>query len=303
MAFFVKIIGFYCIKVLLFVFAEGIFNSMKPIVEYTDYRKYMRDFYEERKRLSAFSWKEFSNLAGFSSCSYMKVVCDGKSKLSRVGVERTAQAMGLVGFEVEYFRAMVVFSQAESDEKKRAAFEQMRSIAKYHKVRVLEEDVFDYYDSWRNPTLRELAPLMPGATPGEMAKMCYPYVSAADVQKSLQFLTKAGLLLRSEDGKYTQAESFVTGSAEATRLAIRGAHREMAGLAAKALDLPVTERNFTGVTLGVSEDSYGRIVKELDECRRKIIAIATEDKNINQVYRVNLQLFPLTHKTGEVSHD
>ena len=79
--------------------------------------------------------------------------------------------------------------------------------------------------------------------------------------------------------------------------------RRRNGLAAKALDLPVTERNFTGVTVGVSEDSYNRIVKELDECRRKIIAIATEDKNINQVYRVNLQLFPLTHKTGEVSHD
>lgn len=276
---------------------------MKPIVEYTDYRKYMLDFYEERKRRSAFSWKEFSNLAGFSSCSYMKVVCDGKSKLSRVGVERTAQAMGLVGFEQDYFRAMVQFNQAEVDEKKKAAFELMCSIAKFHKVRILEEDVFDYYDSWRNPTLRELAPMMPGATPGEMAKMCYPYVSAADVQKTLQFLTKAGLLHRAEDGSYSQAETFVSGSTEATRLAIRGAHREMAGLAAKALDLPVTERNFSGVTVGVSEDSYQRIVKELDECRRKIIAIATEDKDINQVYRVNLQFFPLTHKTGEVSHD
>lgn len=295
--------NFYCINVLLFRFFKGRFSNMKPIVEYTDYRKYMLDFYEERKRRSAFSWKEFSNLAGFSSCSYMKVVCDGKSNLSRVGVERTAQAMGLVGFEQDYFRAMVQFNQAEVDEKKKAAFELMCSIAKFHKVRILEEDVFDYYDSWRNPTLRELAPLMPGATPGEMAKMCYPYVSAADVQKTLQFLTKVGLLHRAEDGSYSQAETFVSGSTEATRLAIRGAHREMAGLAAKALDLPVTERNFSGVTVGVSEDSYQRIVKELDECRRKIIAIATEDKDINQVYRVNLQFFPLTHKTGEVSHD
>ena len=56
---------------------------MKPIVEYDDFRKYMRDFYEDRKRCSAFSWREFSKKAGFSSPSYMKVVCDGKSKLSR----------------------------------------------------------------------------------------------------------------------------------------------------------------------------------------------------------------------------
>ena len=29
---------------------------MKEIVEYTDYRKYILDYYEERKRSSVFSW-------------------------------------------------------------------------------------------------------------------------------------------------------------------------------------------------------------------------------------------------------
>jgi hypothetical protein len=37
----------------------------------------------------------------------------------------------------------------------------------------------------------------------------------------------------------------------------------------------------------------------LDECRRKIVAIAAEDKDIDQVYRLNLQLFPLTRKAKE----
>ena len=86
---------------------------MKPIIEYSDFRQYMRDYYEERKRRSAFSWREFSKITGFSSCSYMKVVCDGKSKLSKIGVERVGAAMGLAGFEMEYFRAMVQYGQAE----------------------------------------------------------------------------------------------------------------------------------------------------------------------------------------------
>ncbi|MBQ5463997.1 MAG: TIGR02147 family protein, partial [Fibrobacter sp.] len=95
---------------------------MKPIVEYTDFRLYMRDFYEERKRCSAFSWREFSKVAGFSSPSYMKVVCDGKSNLSRIGIERTGAAMGLSGFEMDYFREMVVFGQAESEDKKKETY-------------------------------------------------------------------------------------------------------------------------------------------------------------------------------------
>ena len=272
---------------------------MKPIVEYSDFRQYMLDYYEERKRRSVFSWREFSKIAGFTSSSYMKVVCDGKSKLSRIGVERTGAAMGLVGFEMEYFRAMVEFGQAATEEKKKVAYENMLAIAKVHKVRVLEGDLFEFYDSWQNPVVRELAPLMPGATPGEIAKKCYPEISAAEVQQSLNFLTKAGLLKKAGDSAFVQAETSITGTPDATRLALRGMHRQMSKLATPALDLPVEQRNFSGVTMGVSRESYERIVKVLDECRRQIIAIAADDKNIDQVYRLNLQLFPLTKNVKE----
>ncbi|MBR2198690.1 MAG: TIGR02147 family protein [Fibrobacter sp.] len=272
---------------------------MKPIVEYSDFRQYMLDYYEERKRRSVFSWREFSKIAGFTSSSYMKVVCDGKSKLSRIGVERTGAAMGLVGFEMEYFRAMVEFGQAATEEKKKAAYENMLAIAKVHKVRVLEGDLFEFYDSWQNPVVRELAPLMPGATPGEIAKKCYPEISAAEVQQSLNFLTKAGLLKKAGDSAFVQAETSLTGTPDATRLALRGMHRQMSKLATPALDLPVEQRNFSGVTMGVSRESYERIVKVLDECRRQIIAIAADDKDIDQVYRLNLQLFPLTKNVKE----
>lgn len=272
---------------------------MKPIIEYSDFRQYMRDYYEERKRRSAFSWREFSKITGFSSCSYMKVVCDGKSKLSKIGIERVGAAMGLAGFEMEYFRAMVQYGQAESAEAKKDAFRKMLAVAKVHKVRVLEGDLFAYYDSWRNPVVRELAPLMPGATPGDMAKMCYNETSAQEVRESLDFLTRSGLLKKTDGDIFELAETSVTGTPDATRLAMRGMHRQMAELATPALDLPKDERNFSGVTMGVSKETYGRIVDVLDECRKKIIAIAAEDKNIEQVYRLNLQLFPLTKNVKE----
>ena len=272
---------------------------MKPIIEYSDFRQYMRDYYEERKRRSAFSWREFSKITGFSSCSYMKVVCDGKSKLSKIGVERVGAAMGLAGFEMEYFRAMVQYGQAESAEAKKDAFRKMLAVAKVHKVRVLEGDLFAYYDSWRNPVVRELAPLMPGATPGDMAKMCYNETSAQEGRESLDFLTRSGLLKKTDGDIFELAETSVTGTPDATRLAMRGMHRQMAELATPALDLPKDERNFSGVTMGVSKETYGRIVDVLDECRKKIIAIAAEDKNIEQDYRLNLQLFPLTKNVKE----
>jgi uncharacterized protein (TIGR02147 family) len=144
---------------------------------------------------------------------------------------------------------------------------------------------------------------MPGATPGEMAKMCYAETSVQEVRESLDFLTKTGLLKKGKDGSFAQSETSVSGTPDATRLALRGMHRQMAQLAAPALELPTGERNFSGVTMGVSKNTYDRIVGMIDEFRRKIIAIAAEDKNIEQVYRLNLQLFPLTKSIKENNNE
>ena len=54
---------------------------MKSVLEYRDYHAFMQDFYDSRKKSGAFSWREFSKNAGFSSSNYLKLVCMGKSKL------------------------------------------------------------------------------------------------------------------------------------------------------------------------------------------------------------------------------
>ena len=268
---------------------------MKPIVEYQDYHVFLNDYYEERKRTSAFSWREFAKIAGFVSPSYLKDVCAGKTNLSKVAMGRVAAAVGLVGHEVTYFEAMVQFGNAKTDEVKKKFLEQMHAIALDHKVRIIDKDAFEYYDSWKNSVVRELAPIMPGAMPGEIAKMCTQEVSALEVRKSLAFLERAAFLKQVGENIYVQTEKSVEGSREGLPLALRSMHREMGRLAIDSLDrFESNERNITGVTMGIDQKAYERIVHELDECRKKITAIAEECDNIKQVYRLNLQLFPLS---------
>jgi len=86
---------------------------MKDIVEYTDYRKYIQDYYDERKRSSVFSWQEFARKAGFSSAVFLKYVCEGKKNLSLGSAGSVANAMGLAGFEQTYFVLMVSYAHAK----------------------------------------------------------------------------------------------------------------------------------------------------------------------------------------------
>ena len=268
---------------------------MKPITEYQDYRKYMSDYYEERKRCSIFSWREFSRLAGFTSPNYIQLVCEGKSGLSKKGVEGVANAMGLEGADRDYFRAMEQFGDAKSDEKKKLAFHEMQKLAKENHLRVVDSEAFQYFESWVNPVMRELAPIMPGAKPLELSRQYYSAVSATDVRHSLDFMVRAAFLKKTGEDSYEQTDKIVTGSSKAIPLAMRSMNRQMSQLAIEAIDhLPPEKRHMTGVTLGMSEPTYRWLIRKLEMLRQQVVAIAAKEKGYDKVYRLNLQLFPLT---------
>lgn len=271
--------------------------DMKRITEYIDYRQYILDYYTERKLSGAFTWREFARAAGFASPVYLKQVSDGQFNLSVEAVERVASAMGLFGLDLLYFRAMVKFNHAADDRNKKKFYEEMLAIAGDGKVKVLEEEAFKFFSSWKNPVLRELAPAMPGAKPLELAHACRPKITAAEVSETLKFLTQAGLLHKEENGNYSEVDkSVTTGPMEVTPVAVRGLHREMGEFALDAIEgVALSERNFSGITLGITQDAYKKIVDEIAVFRKKVVAIATTDDKTEEVYRLNLQFFPLTN--------
>ena len=270
---------------------------MKPIVEYKDYRQYMREFYEERKRSSYFTWREFASLSGFVSPTYLKLVCDGKTRLSKPGVAKVARAMGLEGFDYTYFALLVKFGNAKNEAEKESALQELEREARMNKIRIVDADAIRYYESPMYPIVRELAPLMPAATFGEMASKIKTAATAVDVREVLQFLVRADLLRRREDGSYEQTQKAVKGSKEAIPFAIRGMNRKMAELAVDSIaGDSADKRHFSSVTMGIDGPTYERISREVDDFRKRIVSMANECQKIDQVYQLNLQVFPLTEK-------
>ena len=272
---------------------------MKDVLEYTSYRQYIADYYADKKAKSAFTWQEFAKKAGFSSPVYLKYVSEGRFNLSENAVARVTAAMSLLDYEQEYFREMVKFDHAKTDEEKKIFFGKMLAIAAAHKVKIIEADSYRFFEDWKNPVLRELAPSMPGAKPLALAHACRPKITAAEVSESLNFLLKANLLQKDENGNYVQTErSVTTGPLTATPVAVRALHHQMGELALEAIEgVAQSERHFSGLTLGITHDAYEKIIQEIAECRKRIIAIARQDESTEEVYRLNMQFFPLTKKS------
>ena len=273
---------------------------MKSVFEYRNYREYIRDFYENRKRCSAFTWREFAKLAGFSSSGFLKLVCDGKTRLSKVAVEKVVPALGLFGAQAEYFRLMVAFCDSARPEVRNSSFEKMMKIAQENCVEFLEAKSFAYFSSWANPVLRELAPIMPGATPLEMGHTLVPAISAAEARESLELQESLGLLKKDECGNYVQTSEGVSSTREVISATVVNMQKQYAHLAAESLERYTREyRHISGMTMGLDREAYERLAAELDAFRKKVAEIVSNVKSYDRVYRMNLQLFPLSKKVGD----
>ena len=137
---------------------------------------------------------------------------------------------------------------------------------------------------------------------GELCGLAVEDKKTGEVREILDFLQEAGYLTQDEQGHYRQADrslrmSHPSRSTKTVQKAV--AHDLQVQMAELAVDTlkndPAQDRNITGLTLGITREAYAKIVEELAECRRRIVAIATESAKTEEVYRLNMQLFPLTN--------
>lgn len=271
---------------------------MKSVFAYQDYRIFLQDYFDEMKARKLLSWRIFAKQAGFSSPSYLKLVCQGKTNLSSAGINQVAVALDLKSVELDYFKILVNFNQAKNAEEKQKYLIQMGNLAQSKKVRVLNEIMYAFFSSWLNPVVREMAPHITSTKPSEIARRFVSEVSAEDVKATLQFLTKNHFLTKTSDGHYEQVDrELASQNRDVTATVLRTFHRQMSELAVESLEKSgIDEHHFSELFVGLSKEGYHKVLNEIIEFRRKVQDIAAQDQGLDRIYSLNLQLFPLTHK-------
>ena len=63
--------------------------------------------------------------------------------------------------------------------------------------------------------------------------------------------------------------------------------------------MPKNERFAAFTTLAMSEKSYNYAVEVLEEARKKIIARAANDSEVERIYEMMLVAFPMSRKIGK----
>jgi uncharacterized protein (TIGR02147 family) len=159
---------------------------------------------------------------------------------------------------------------------------------------LIDEEVLSVIQDWEHYAIMAYLQLRKAKkTPGDIAKALR--LSQAKVLRALTNLENVGLLKRDGGQLEITRKNLIT-SRGIPSPALREAHSQYIDKAKNALtDFSTTERDITGTTMAVSHKNLPR-AKELIQQFRLELSEILEQGEADDVYRLNIQLFPLTHK-------
>ena len=270
---------------------------MKSIFTYIDYRRYLHDYYQEKKQTTHhFSYRFFAQKAKITSPVFLKLIIEGKRNLSRTMIPRFCNAIGLNPRESCFFEHLVLFNQAKTSVEKQEHYAVIVSMIGKVAERQVEKDQFGYFSHWYTPVIRELI-CRKGFSDNwnELAATVLPPIKPKEARTAVALLERLKLVTRNNDRSFTRTSTALRGSGEIGALNLRSFNRQMVERALEAIDtLPSDKRHASGITAGISKRTYDIIEAEIEAFKDRIVAIVNKDDTTDHVCQLNVQLFPLS---------
>lgn len=269
---------------------------MNSIYEYSDYRIFIKDYYEERKAENPnFSYRFLSQKAGINSAPFFKFLMEGKRNLTQETVSKVASALKLDEKAREYFEHLVFFNQAKTVKDKSRYFDKLIALQKARNTLQIGSDKYAYFSEWHHPVIRELATMVDFRDDfAKLGNALRPTISALKAQESVELLLRLGFL-KNENGKYLQAEPLLSTGYGIEDYQIIKFQVKMLRMAIEAFDRShAAERSMSSLTFGLSRETYKTLVKEMRVFRSHMMELVGKDEAPETVYHLNMSLFPLT---------
>jgi uncharacterized protein (TIGR02147 family) len=267
------------------------------IYDYMNYREFLRDTFCEKKIEHPFySYRLFSQKAGFKSPNFLKLVIDGDRNLTKESIFRVSKAFSLNKKDSEYFENLVFLNQCKSLEEK-ALY--LSKVYKYHNSsnsRLMKDSEYDYYSKWYNVVIRELVTSVDFK--GDFARLAsyvVPPISALEAEKSVELLLRLQFIEAKKDGIYkANALSLTTGN-QVKSAAVTIYHKEMMRLAAESIErIPRADRDISSVTINLSDENYRIAIEKIQAMRKEIMELSSQENKRGMVAQLNLQIFPVS---------
>lgn len=273
------------------------------IFEYSDYRKFLADYYLNRKAASAtYSHRQFAKQAGLSSPSHLLMIIKGERNLSIKTIPKFVDGLKLGTKERKFFELLVVYSQTDDLQIKAKVFADIMqiksSIAGLHR---LEKEKFDFLSKWYVVAIYVMVGLKDfKADPAWIVKRLGNKILVSQAKEALTNLLNLKMIEVDKIAGLKQASGAITVADDTRSIAVFNYHQSMIRLAEEALKTKAPSlREMNGATVSIPLDKLAEVKERIRNFRKEINQLAASYEDSDEVYQLNIQFFPLTSKDDQ----
>lgn len=271
---------------------------MESIFSFFDYREYLHQVYESRKRENPlYSYRVMGNGMGIDA-SYLAKVMGKSLHLGPKQIPTAQNYLKLSGAQAEYFALLVQFCKAKQASTAQALYERLSAIRPIA-YRSLAAEQYEVFRSWVHPALRSLLGFTRfTGSHRELGALLEPAVASATVKDSLRLLAHTGLIQQDASGDYHPTHPHMGTNSLQRNLAAREFQRQASQLQSEALErFPPAERDISTLTVAADSQALADIREIIRNCRRAIQKRVDECPSPERVYQINLAVFPFSKTT------
>lgn len=276
---------------------------MNNFFEYLDYRDLLKELIAERQKIDKwFSYRWISQKCGISSSGFLSLVLNGRRNISTETANSLCDVFHFTRKEKNYFLALVKYNQSADSIEKHEAFESLL-LSRPLSVKSIRADQQEYYNHWYYSAIREMVAVFPDDdSVKHISDHLLPKVTITEVKDALALLERLEFISKKESGGYKRNDTLISSSGTEIEISVlRKYQGEMIDCAKDALyNIDKSDRDISTVTLSTNEEGLNLIRQRIEQCRAEIMTIAKSGINPDRILQLNLQLFPLCKKKGQV---
>lgn len=267
---------------------------MKPIFEYTDYREWIRDAFEDfKKRKSVVSWRYMAMKLDADPGNLLRV-SQSKIHLSVNLIKPMAEFFGLDEKETAYWTELVHFGRAKTDSEALNHYEKMQMLKGIPLKRLAKKEL-EFYRHWYYNAIRSIIGICKFKDDYEgLAESCTPAITVEQAKEAIQLLHDLNMISTDRDGFWKVNDTFVSTGGNWRSEAVRAFQQETIRLAGESLERHAPPlRDISTVTMTFNMDDIALIREKIKEFRSELLRLSQEGSGDNTVFQLNVQLFPL----------
>ncbi len=273
-----------------------------PVTDFLSYRDYLAKLYAELKRDNpSYSYAQLGEDLGFSRSNVLWLVITGRRKLTLKAIVRVVSALSLTGTDRKYLETLQRYGSVRRPDEREQVLRDLVELKTKTVTSEAGKKALEYFSEWQHPVLREMIGLREFVAESNWinARLVLK-LTPMEIRRSLELLERLALITYDRKrGRYVQTGGQVLPDRDVERLASVRFHQKMCDIARETVTrVPAARREMNTMTLCVSDEIAMQAGAILHKACEQIMKLEAETKSREQVYQVNVHLFPFTKFPG-----